>query len=85
MITIKSNKEIKLMEAAGKAVGEVLQLVGEIIKPGMTTWDLDMIVEEEIRKRDMIPAFKGYGGFPASACISINEESSTRNTFKKRG
>lgn len=74
MITIKSSKEIMLMEKAGKAVGEVLELVGSIISPGMTTLDIDKIVEEEIRKRDMIPAFKGYNGFPASACISINEE-----------
>lgn len=74
MITIKSNKEILMMEKAGKAVAEVLEIVGSTIAPGMTTLDIDKIVEEEIRKRNMIPAFKGYNGFPGSACVSINEE-----------
>ncbi|MFA5527731.1 MAG: type I methionyl aminopeptidase [Peptostreptococcales bacterium] len=74
MITIKSNREILLMEKAGKAVAEVLEIVGNMIAPGMTTLDIDKIVEEEIRKRNMIPAFKGYNGFPGSACVSINEE-----------
>lgn len=73
MITIKSQKEIDLMRHAGKIVAGAHALVGEMIKPGVTTQELDHAVEQYIRDAGAIPTFKGYGGFPNSICASINE------------
>lgn len=74
MIYIKSRQEIELMREAGKIVAEAHELVREAIKPGITTMELDQIVETHILNRGAIPAFKGYGGFPASTCTSVNHE-----------
>ena len=74
MITIKSDNEIKLMREAGRVVAITLEKVREAIKPGISTKEIDQIAEKEILKYKMIPAFKGYSGFPASTCISINEQ-----------
>ncbi|CAG7838849.1 type I methionyl aminopeptidase [Clostridium botulinum C] len=74
MITIKNSREIEFMRQAGKVVGETLALLEKSIRPGITTKDLDRIAEEYIRKCNAIPSFKGYYGFPASICTSINEE-----------
>ncbi len=74
MIIIKSSKEIEYMREAGKVVAYAHQVLREHIKPGVTTKELDEIAETEIRKHNSLPAFKGYGGFPASICTSINEE-----------
>ena len=74
MIIIKSDNEINLMRESGKVTGFILKELETFIKPGMTTMDVDRFVEDTIRKHKMIPTFKGYGGFPASACVSINEE-----------
>jgi len=74
MIIIKSKQEIKLMREAGKVTGNILRELENIVKPGMTTSDVDEFVESEILKYKMIPAFKDYGGFPAAACVSVNEE-----------
>ena len=73
-ITIKSKLEIEKMRSAGRVVYETLCLVKRHIKPGITTLELDNIVEQYIRKSGAIPSFKGYNGFVKSACISINEE-----------
>ncbi len=62
------------MRRAGRVVAQTLQMVGERIKPGMTTGALDQLIEEFIRSQGAVPAFKGYQGFPASACISIDDE-----------
>lgn len=62
------------MRESGKVTGYILRTLEDFIKPGMSTMDVDRYVEETIRKHKMIPSFKGYGGFPASACVSINEE-----------
>jgi methionyl aminopeptidase len=62
------------MHRAGQVVAQTLQMVGENIKPGMTTAELDRLIEEFIRSQGAIPAFKGYQGFPASSCISIDDE-----------
>ena len=62
------------MRLAGSIVGGTLDMVSTEIKAGMTTRDLDRLIEDYIRSRGAQPAFKGYQGFPASACISINEE-----------
>ena len=74
MITIKSAKEIELMRIAGRIVAETHEKLREIIKPGITTKELDIIAEEFIRKSGALPAFKGYNGFPASICTSVNEQ-----------
>ncbi|NLM52690.1 MAG: type I methionyl aminopeptidase [Firmicutes bacterium] len=74
MITIKSQREIKLMRTAGRVVAEVLALMQEAVRPGITTAELDKMAENYIRKADCKPAFLGYHGFPATICASINEE-----------
>lgn len=74
MIILKSSTEIEYMKEAGKVVAHVHEVLKDAIKPGITTKELDEIAEKEIRKYNAIPAFKGYGGFPASICTSINEE-----------
>lgn len=74
MISIKSAKEIEIMRAAGKIVAETHELLKEVIKPGITTKELDIIAEEYIRKCGAIPTFKGYYGYPASICASVNEQ-----------
>lgn len=74
MIVIKNKTEIDLMTRAAEVTADILKTLPEIIKPGMSTRDLDRWIEDFIVKHDMKPAFKGYGGFPATACISVNEE-----------
>ncbi len=74
MITRKSKREILLMREAGHIVGLAHQEVAKHIKPGITTLEIDQIVENVIRDNDAIPSFKGYGGFPGSACTSVNEQ-----------
>ena len=74
MIILKSPDEVKKIERAGRIVAEVLQELKEQVKPGVTTLDLDRIAEAGIRKRGGQPAFKGYRGFPATLCASVNDE-----------
>ena len=74
MISLKSKEEIEIMRRAGAIVGGALDLAGREVKPGMTTKRLDSLIEEYIRDQGAEPAFKGYHGFPASACISIDDE-----------
>lgn len=74
MISLKSAKEIELMRKAGKAVAQVLDEVGALVKPGVTTQELDAFAEQRCREIGVQPAFKGYRGFPASFCTSINDE-----------
>ncbi|CEI74390.1 MULTISPECIES: type I methionyl aminopeptidase [Romboutsia] len=74
MITLKSKKEIELMREAGKIVAETHEILKSAVIPGISTLELDKIAEENIRKYNAIPSFKGYGGFPGSICASINEE-----------
>ncbi len=73
-VTIKSAREIELMRAAGKILGKVHQDLGKALKPGMTTLEIDRIGDEMIRSFGCIPSFKNYQGFPASICVSINDE-----------
>lgn len=73
MIIIKTDEEIEIMAEAGKLAGECLLMLGEAIKPGITTRELDRLAEDFIRKRGAVPTFKGYQGFPASICTSRNE------------
>lgn len=74
MITIKSQREIELMRKAGSIVGQVHDEVAEMIKPGVTTWELDQYAEKRCKDFGVIPAFKGYHGFPACFCVSVNDE-----------
>ena len=74
MIIIKSQKEIEIMREAGKIVAETHEILRSAITPGISTLELDKIAEENIRKYNAIPSFKGYGGFPGTICASVNEE-----------
>jgi methionyl aminopeptidase len=71
---IKSSEEIALMRKAGKVVAAVLQRLKEEIKPGIKTGQLDVIAEKELKKWGAKASFKGYRGFPASLCVSVNQE-----------
>lgn len=73
-VTIKSAREIELMRAAGKILGKVHQDLGKALKPGMTTLEIDRIGEDMIRSYGCIPSFKNYQGYPASVCVSVNDE-----------
>lgn len=74
MIIIKSTREIELMRRAGKIVADTLSKLEENVKPGITTEELDIIAEEYIRLSGALPSFKGYYGFPATICTSVNNE-----------
>lgn len=73
-IVLKSAGEIEAMKEAGRLSAYVLRKVGEACKPGVSTLELDELAETLIREQGGTPAFKGYGGFPASICASINEQ-----------
>lgn len=74
MIIIKSKQEIELMREAGKVCGYILNELGKLIRPGMTTSEIDRFVEKTVKAHGMTAAEKGYCGYPASICVSINEE-----------
>ena len=74
MIELKSAREIGLMRAGGHILADVVDHLRETVKPGLSTLEIDEDVEAFIRSRGALPAFKGYRGFPATVCISINEE-----------
>ena len=75
MITLKSPRELESMAKAGSIVGGTLRLMHEVVRPGLTTEDLDRTAEEFIRSHDgAIPSFKGLYGFPKTLCISIDQE-----------
>ena len=74
MVTIKSQREIELMREAGKILAKVHEELGRIVKPGISTKEIDRICEEMIRSHGCIPSFLNYEGYPASVCISINDE-----------
>lgn len=73
-VSIKSNREIELMREAGKILAKTHEELAKIIRPGISTFEIDKIGEEIIRSYDCIPSFLNYNGFPASICVSINEE-----------
>ncbi|MBI9035454.1 MAG: type I methionyl aminopeptidase [Bacteroidales bacterium] len=74
MISIKTKEEIELLRESSLLVGKSLAEVAKNIQPGITTLELDKIAEQFIRDHGAIPGFKGYGGFPGSLCISVNDE-----------
>ena len=74
MIKLKTDEQIGLMAESGKVTGRILYELKEIIRPGVSTKDIDRFVEENILAEGMIPTFKGFMGFPANACVSVNKE-----------
>lgn len=74
MITLKSSHEIDLMRRSGKITAAARALAGEMVRPGVTTHEIDSAVEQFIRKQGAVPSFLHYNGYPASACVSVNDE-----------
>jgi methionyl aminopeptidase len=74
MINIRTPQEIEILRQNNRLVAHVLQHLKEATKPGITTKELDQLAERTIREAGATPAFKGYRGYPASLCVSINEE-----------
>mgnify|MGYP002545377745 FL=1 len=72
MVIVKTAREISKMKDACRISAEALRVAGEAVKPGITTYEIDTIVRKYIEKQGATPSFLGYGGFPASACISVN-------------
>ena len=72
MVSIKTARELSLMKDACRISAEALRAAGEAVKPGIFTYEIDTIVRKYIEKQGAKPSFLGYGGFPASACISVN-------------
>lgn len=73
-VSIKSAREIELMRAAGKILEKVHDNLGKALRPGMSTLEIDRLGEEIIRSYGCIPSFKNYNGYPASVCVSVNNE-----------
>ena len=73
MITLKSPHEIDLMRRAGKITAAARAFAGEMVRPGVTTQEIDRAVEHFIRKQGAVPSFLHYNGYPASVCISVND------------
>lgn len=74
MIYLKSQREIEKIRKSCQLVAQTLEALKELIKPGVTTEELDRFAEEFIRRKGGIPAFKGYRGYPKTLCVSVNEE-----------
>lgn len=74
MIVLKNGRELKIMREACRISAEALKLAGNAVEPGVTTAELDRIAEKYILSQGAVPNFKNYNGYPATACISINNE-----------
>jgi len=74
MIPLKSEKDLEMLRRSGKILARIMQKLREFIRPGIATQEIDQLAESLILKEKVIPAFKGYKGFPANICTSINEE-----------
>ncbi|HIR56903.1 MAG TPA: type I methionyl aminopeptidase [Candidatus Gallacutalibacter pullicola] len=72
MVVLKTSRELAAMRDAGRISARALKLAGEAVEPGVSTWEIDRIVRRYIEGQGAVPTFLGYGGFPASACISVN-------------
>ena len=73
MIVLKTSRELAVMREAGRISQKALRLAGEAVEPGVSTWEIDKLVRQYIEKAGATPSFLNYGGFPASACISVND------------
>ncbi len=74
MVVLKTARELQLMQHACKISAQALELAGKAVKPGVSTYDIDALIHDFIVGAGAKPSFLGYGGFPASSCISINDE-----------
>ena len=74
MVVLKTGRELKIMKEACRISAAALQIIGNAVEPGVTTLELDLLAEKFIRSEGAIPNFKNYQGYPATACISINNE-----------
>jgi methionyl aminopeptidase len=74
MIPLKSKQDLEMIRQSGKILAKIMQKLREFIRAGISTQEIDQLAEELVRKENAIPAFKGYKGFPANICTSINEE-----------
>jgi len=74
VIPIKSEKDLQMLRRSGQILSAVMRKVQKSVRPGITTLDIDRLSEELILKENALAAFKGYKGFPATACVSVNEE-----------
>ncbi len=72
MIVLKTKRELSAMREAGRVAARALRLAGEAVQPGISTWEIDRIARRYIEEQGAVPTFLGYGGFPASSCISVN-------------
>jgi methionyl aminopeptidase len=73
-VILKSREEIKIMREAGRHAAEVLQMLVEAVRPGQNVLELDRIVRREYKRRGVTPTFLGYHGYPATVCVSINDQ-----------
>ena len=73
MIVLKTARELSLMREACKISARALKIAGEAVQPGVSTLEIDTLVRKYIEKQGAVPSFLGYGGFPNSACISVND------------
>src|SRR4051812_40393621 len=73
-IVLKSPREINIMREANQHVAEILKMMCDAVEPGISTWELDQIARKEIARRKVKSAFLGYRGYPATVCVSVNEE-----------
>jgi methionyl aminopeptidase len=74
VVRLKSTSEIEQLRVSGAKLGEVLRAIGEMVSPGVTTRDLDRAAELRIRELGAKPAFLHYSGYPATLCVSVNEQ-----------
>lgn len=74
MIPLKSEKDLDMMRKSGKILAKVMKKIQESVRSGITTLEIDRLAQSLIQEEDALPAFKGYKGFPACVCVSINEE-----------
>jgi methionyl aminopeptidase len=72
MIVLKTSRELKIMREAGRIAANALKFAGAAIEPGVSTWEIDRVARRYIEEQGAKPTFLGYGGFPASACVSVN-------------
>jgi methionyl aminopeptidase len=72
MIVLKTSRELKFMRAAGRIAANALKMAGAAVEPGVSTWEIDRVARRYIEEQGAKPTFLGYGGFPASACVSVN-------------
>jgi methionyl aminopeptidase len=73
MIILKTNRELQFMKRAGRVAANALKIAGEAVEPGVSTWEIDRAAHKYIESEGAEPTFLGYGGFPATCCISVNQ------------